>query len=146
MLRQHRVKCFRLRHIAWKAVENEALATIRLDDAVVDHLDNDVIGDELSGIHDGFDTPSELGVRVGRRAQHVSGGELHAAVSLLDPFCLSTLSLTRRSEQNDVHPRRPLSFAFLIRPSYWCANRCEWICATVSIVTLTTINRLVPPK
>ena len=49
-------------------------------------------------------------------------------------------------EQDEVHPRRPRSLAFLISPSYWCASRCEWICATVSIVTLTTISRLVPPK
>ena len=40
----------------------------------------------------------------------------------------------------------PRSFDFLIRPSYWCASRCDWICATVSMVTLTTISRLVPPK
>src|SRR5262249_29429537 len=45
-----------------------------------------------------------------------------------------------------VHLRRPRSFDFLIRPSYWWAKRYPWICATVSIVTLTTISSEVPPK
>ena len=42
--------------------------------------------------------------------------------------------------------RPPFSFAFLIRSPYWCASRWLWICVTVSIVTLTTIKRLVPPR
>ena len=39
-----------------------------------------------------------------------------------------------------------LSFAFLIRSPYWCAIKWLWIWLTVSIVTLTTISRLVPPS
>src|SRR6266851_4294016 len=146
MFGQHRVERLRLRHIARKAVENEPVPAIRLDDAAVDHLDDDIVGDELAGIHDGLDAPSELGVGIGGGAQHVAGGELDDAVGLLDPLRLCALPRAWRPEQDDVHPRRPLSFAFLISPSYWCANKCEWICATVSIVTLTTIRRLVPPK
>ena len=42
--------------------------------------------------------------------------------------------------------RRSLSLAFLTRPSYWLARRWEWIWPTVSMVTETTISRLVPPK
>ena len=41
---------------------------------------------------------------------------------------------------------RPRSFDFLISPSYWCASRWDWICATVSIVTDTTIRIEVPPR
>ena len=44
------------------------------------------------------------------------------------------------------HRRRPRSFDFLIRPSYWCASRWPCTCATVSMVTLTTIRSDVPPK
>jgi hypothetical protein len=41
---------------------------------------------------------------------------------------------------------RPLSFAFLIKPSYGCASRCDCTWATVSMVTLTTMRSEVPPK
>ena len=41
---------------------------------------------------------------------------------------------------------RPRNFDFLIRPSYWCASRWPCTCATVSMVTLTTIRSDVPPK
>ena len=42
--------------------------------------------------------------------------------------------------------RPPFSFAFLIKSPYWCAIKWLWIWLTVSIVTLTTISRLVPPR
>ena len=61
---------------------------------------------------------------------------------------LRSLARPRRPQQDQVHIRlvAPLSFAFLMRPSYWCASRWLWICATVSIVTLTAISSDVPPK
>jgi hypothetical protein len=34
----------------------------------------------------------------------------------------------------------------LFSPSYWCARRWDWIWATVSIVTETTIRIEVPPS
>jgi hypothetical protein len=39
-----------------------------------------------------------------------------------------------------------VSFELLDQPSYWCASRCDWIWATVSMVTLTTISSDVPPR
>ncbi len=46
----------------------------------------------------------------------------------------------------DIQRRAPRSLAFLMRPSYCCAIRWLWICATVSMVTLTTIRIDVPPR
>ena len=104
------------------------------------------VGNQLARIHDGLDPHAELAAGGGHRAQHVAGGQMANAAALFDALGLGSLSRARRPEQDEVHPRRPRSFAFLISPSYWWASRCEWICATVSIVTLTTIKRLVPPK
>ena len=51
-----------------------------------------------------------------------------------------------RAEKDKPHLRRPLSFVLRIRPSYCWACIWPWICATVSITTLTTISSDVPPK
>ena len=121
-------------------------AAVRLGDSRRQHRDDDVVGDEPAGIHDRLDPRSERAARGDRGAQHVAGRELHETVFLFEPLRLGALAGARRPEKDQVHQRRPRSRAFLISPSYWCASRCEWICATVSIVTLTTIKRLVPPK
>src|SRR5690348_7035403 len=41
VLGQHRVERLCLRHVAWKTVEYETPAAIRLDNAAVDHFDDD---------------------------------------------------------------------------------------------------------
>jgi len=74
-------------------------------------------------------------------------GQLHHAAVGDQALGLGPLAAGRRAEQDQVHrPFPPRSFDFLIRPSYWCASRCDWIWLMVSTVTLTTISRLVPPR
>ena len=118
VLCQHLIKRLRLRQRSGETVENKAVTAIWLPDAVGDHVDDDIVGDELAGIHDALDAQPELAPRKGRGPQHVSGGELSNPVVLLYPLRLSPLPRAWRPEQDDVHPRRPRSFAFLIRPSY----------------------------
>src|SRR5262249_48742207 len=145
---QHFVEGAGLRQRARKAVEDDAAPAIGLIDALGNNLDHDLVGYELSLVHD------RLGALTGRRSrgagrpQHVPGGKLDEAVSGGDLFGLCPLARTRRPEQDQVDHRRvaPLSFAFLMRPSYWWASRWPCTCATVSIVTLTAINSEVPPK
>ena len=86
--------------------------------------------------------------RAGRHfgPQHVAGGDLHQPVELLEPLGLSAFAGARRSKQDQIHRVRPFTRDLRISPSYWCASRWDWICVTVSIVTETTIIRLVPPK
>src|SRR3546814_14696918 len=55
--------------------------------------------------------------RLHRGAQHVAGGQLHHAPLFLEPAGLRALARPRRAEQDDVHRRLPLSFAFLMRRS-----------------------------
>ena len=74
------------------------LAAIRLGDALGDHVDDDVVGDELAGIHDRLDPLPELAARGDRGAQHVAGGELNEAVRLLEPLCLGPFAGARRAQ------------------------------------------------
>src|SRR6185312_9681434 len=139
---------FGLRHGARKAVEDEATGRIRLDDTVGHDLVDDLVRDEAAGIHDRLGPLADLGSSLDRRAQHVTRRQLGNAVPLDQPLRLRSLARSGRSEQNQPHLffLPPRSFDFLISPSYWCATRCPWICATVSSVTLTTIKSEVPPR
>ena len=51
LLLEHAIECVRLRHRAWEAIQNEALARIRLIDALRNDRDHDVIGHELAAFH-----------------------------------------------------------------------------------------------
>ena len=90
----------------------------------------------------------DLGAGCHGGAQHVAGRELDEPVPGGDFLGLRSLARSRRPEQDQVGHRlvAPLSLAFLMRPSYWCASRWPCTCATVSIVTLTAISSEVPPK
>ena len=99
-----------------------------------------------AGFHDRLGLEADRRARRDRGAQHVAGRELRNAVLLDQPRRLRPFAGARRPEQYQPHLFLPLSFALRIRPSYWCACRWPWICATVSIVTLTTISSEVPPK
>ena len=109
---------------------------------------DDVVGDELALVHDRLGRAADLGAGLHGRAQHVAGRKLDEPVPGGDLLGLRPLAGPRRAQQDQVHHRlvAPLSFAFLMRPSYWCASRWLCTCATVSIVTLTAISSEVPPK
>src|SRR3546814_5620699 len=103
--------------------------------------DLDRVGDQFAGVHDPLRLTAERGAGCHRLAQHLAGRELADAVGFLEPLRLGTLARSRRAQQNQVQPRLPRIFDFLISPSYWCARRCDWTWVTVSIVTVTTISR-----
>ena len=104
------------------------------------------------------DAAAERRARGDGRAQHVAGGELdHAARAR--PDALAWVPLPAAGGPNRIRfitpldlrsaarsSAAPLSFDFLISPSYWWASRCDWIWATVSMVTDTTIRIEVPPN
>ena len=144
---------------ARKAVEDRALLG-RGVEPLADQRADDGVADQLAALH------HRLGLQADRRA----GGDASRSMSPVDSwimpraacsraacvplpapggprrmmFIIAALSPVRRSR----YRRRGvvLSFAFLIRSPYWWAIRWLWIWLTVSIVTLTTISRLVPPR
>ena len=115
---------------AWASVRGKPsrmkpLRAVRLVDALGDDRDDDLVGDQLAGVHDGLGALADLGAGRDRGAQHVAGRELRNAVLLDQTLGLGALARPRRPEQDQPH--RPLfpprSFDFLIRPSYWWASR-----------------------
>src|SRR5207248_10894093 len=97
VLGQHRIERLGLRHRARKAVENETPLSsmgggIRGGDPLGDHLDDDVVWNELAGLHDRLDLPAERSARGDRPAQHVAGGELDQPVFLFEALCLCALA------------------------------------------------------
>src|SRR5690606_1428979 len=143
---QHLVQGFGLRDVPGKAVKNIALRSIRLRDALCDDADHNIVRHEFTTSHDGFGFLADLRARSHCRSQHVASRELDEAILLFQPLRLRSLAGTGRPEKDEFHRRAPLSLDFLMRPSYWCASRWLWIWETVSMVTLTTMSREVPPK
>ena len=143
--RQQPIQRLGLRHCAREAVQDEAIGAIRLLDPVSQHADDDVVGDELTRLHHrfGFLADRRGGGHLG--AEHVARRDLRDPVLVSQTLRLRSLSRPRRAQENQFH-RRPFTLFLRMRPSYWCASRCDWICVTVSIVTETTIRIEVPPK
>src|SRR5512139_2699297 len=132
---------------AGKTVEDEAALHVRLLESVGEDADDDLVRNEIPGIHYGLGLESDLGLGGDRCAKHISGRELHHPPIGFEPARLGPLSCPRRPKQYDVHRALPpFNLALLIRSPYWWAIRWLWICVTVSIVTLTTISKLVPPR
>ena len=132
---------------AREAVEDIAVGLAALVRTLGDQPDHERVGHKFAPPHDGARFTAELGARSNGRPEHVASGKLDQVAALEKQLGLRAFARARRPEQDQVHRRLvPLSRARLIRPSYWCARRWLWICATVSIVTLTTIRSEVPPK
>ena len=145
---EHLVESGGLLQGAREAIQDHAVLAVGLIDPVGNDLDDDLVRDEVAGIHDGLGALAHLAARLNGGTEHLPGGKLDQTATCGKFLRLRSLAGPRRSQQNEVHMRlvAPLSFDFLMRPSYWCASRWLWIWATVSIVTLTAINSDVPPK
>ena len=129
-----------------KAVEHRAVLAVRLVVAFGDDADHGFIGHQLALVDQRLAGQAQRGARGNGGTQHVTGGKLRQAALGGENLGLRALARPRRAEQNQVHLRVPRSFDFLSRPSYCWATRWLWICATVSMVTLTTIRMDVPPS
>ena len=98
--RQHAVERMRLRHRARKAVENEAVAGIRLLDAVGDDRHHHVVRNEFAARHDVLGAQPDGRPGIDGRAQHVAGGKLHHSMLGNEPLSLSAFAGPRRAEQD----------------------------------------------
>src|SRR5262249_55457764 len=145
-LRQKAVECLGLTHRSREAIQHEARPGIGLVDAVGDDRHHALAGHRIAAIHNAFCAQTDRRAGGSGGAQHVTGRELDNSVFGYQALRLRALTRPRRAEQDQSHRVRPRSFDRLISPSYWCASKYPWICATVSMVTLTTISNEVPPK
>src|SRR6056297_4357093 len=111
---------------AGKSVEDDAVAGVALE-FFLDQADDDLVGDQLAGIHDRRDLVAHFRPRRARLPKHVACRELDHPASLDQNARLRPLTGPRRAEKYDVHrlavpfprPRRfPRSCDFSISPSY----------------------------
>ena len=101
-LREHRVERPRLRQVAREAVEDEALHGVVLGESLPDHLNRDVVGDELPARHDLEHLAAERRRPV-ERAEHVARRDVRQAVVGRDPLRLRALAGALRPEQQEIH-------------------------------------------
>jgi hypothetical protein len=102
------------------SVENETVGAVGLIDAFGDDGIDDVVRDELAGVHHRLGLEPDRAPRGDRGAQHVPRRELRYAVFVYESLCLRPLARSRRPKQYQPHRALfpPRSFDFLISPSY----------------------------
>ena len=108
----------RLRHGPREAVENEAIARIGLVNPSGDNCDDQIIGDQLTAVHDALGAQSNRSAGVGRSAQHIPCRQLQQTMLGDETLSLRAFAGAGGAQQNQSHLRRPRSFERLIRPSY----------------------------
>src|SRR5262249_32043600 len=94
-----------------EAVEQIALPAVRLLQTLLDHTDDDVVRDELAGVHHLLGGDAQWRTSLHCRTQHVAGRDLRDPESVLDEVGLGALPLTRRSQQDESHACRILRTA-----------------------------------
>lgn len=105
LLRKHLVQGPGLDQSAGESIEDETEAAIGLLDAIANDADDDVIGNEPAGLHDGGGLESDLGLGGDGGTEHVAGGELRDREAVLDLGPVSALAGAGRAEQNHDVPR-----------------------------------------
>jgi hypothetical protein len=126
--------------------DHDALVGRDIDAGDTDDADDDVVGDQVRPI------PSRLGLeadrRAGRdrRAQHVAGRELRMPNSLTSRFACVPLPGPGGARAGSASSLLPAASTCGSGLHIGAPADAPWICATVSIVTLTTIRSEVPPK
>src|SRR5262249_48134416 len=121
LLVEHLLERFSLRNVARETVENKALLAVGSVQAIRDHLDCNIIRYKLARLHDAVDLLAKLRLVLDVLAEEVARRDVGDAILPGDDAGLCAFAGARRSNQQDSHLRAPLSLAFLIRPSYWCA-------------------------
>src|ERR1019366_5981614 len=124
---------------AGKAVEYRPLGAVGLVKAFGDDADHGLVRHQGALVHQRLAGQPQRRSPRDRGTQHVAGGKLWQAACLGEDLGLRPFPRPRGSEQNQIHLRAPRSFDFLSRPSYCWATRWLCICATVSMVTETTM-------
>ena len=120
---QHRIQGNRLRNRARKAVQNEPSGAIWLLNAPGKHADHDVVRHQATGFHDRLRLQANLAAGLQFGTQHVPGRDLRNAIAFLQDLGLGSLARAWRAQKYELKRPRPFTRAFLIMPSYWCANR-----------------------
>jgi hypothetical protein len=100
------VQRFGLTFGAGKPVEDEAVLGVRLGHPLPEHLDGDLVGDVLPGLHYRVDPPAELGPARHVITEHVAGGDVGDAETLGDTGGLGPFACPGRPDEQKLHRSR----------------------------------------
>lgn len=89
--------------IAWEAIENETVRGIGAAETIPDQPQDDVVGNELPGIHRRLRLQTQLRSSRYGVAQQVSGRDLRYTIFRLQTLRLCSLARPRGSQQYDAH-------------------------------------------
>ena len=106
MLGEVLVEGLNLVHVAWVAVQQEAVGGIVLVQSIGDDGIGELIGDEVASVHDGLDLLAELGAVLDIGAEHVPGGDGRDTVVLGNCSGLSSLAGARGAHDEHSHDVR----------------------------------------
>src|ERR1019366_9755532 len=91
---------------AHDAVEDHALGGCRLGKFVADDPKDDLVADQVTGLHHGARLDAERSAMLHRVAEQVTGRELGDAERLGEPGALGAFAATRWPEEEEVHAER----------------------------------------
>ena len=86
-------------------VEQEAISRVRAREALEDHRDDHLVGDQLALLHVAVREAAELGPGRARGAQHVAGRDVREAEVRRQQRGLGALAGAGRAEQDEVEFR-----------------------------------------
>ena len=98
---------FSLRNGPREAIKEETIGAIGLGDALLDQIDDQVIGDQTTAVHHAFGNQAQFSASLDRSTQHVTGGDLRNTKLLGDETSLGTFTGTGRPQQNHAHRCAP---------------------------------------
>ena len=99
-LAEHIANSVGLRQRARIAVEDKTLLAVLLVDAFGHDRVDDLVGDELAGIHHRLGALADLRAGLNGGTKHVAGRELRDVVAFDETLCLSPLSCPWGPKQN----------------------------------------------
>ena len=86
-----------------------ALRRVRAAESIADQAEDDVVWNELAGIHHGLGLLAELRAPRDRVAKQIAGRHLWHAVFGLQALCLRSFARPGRPQQYDAHHSDPTS-------------------------------------
>ena len=99
----HGVKSLGLRNGTGETVQNEAVLAGIACQLLLDETDDDLVGNQLTGIHVAFGLEAQLGAFLDGGAESVTGGNGGNAVLCADVGCLGTLTGPGSAQKNEFH-------------------------------------------
>ena len=102
-LREQRSHALGLRDGADDAVEDDAVGRFRLGQFVTDDAENQVVADEVPGLHERTRLQAERRAALDGVAEQVAGRELRESKGLGEEGALGALAGARRAKKQDVH-------------------------------------------